>query len=75
MSTKMALNCPMPKLDFETITLGHGSGGLLTHKLLDAGVFELFSNDKLDRQHDGAMLELTGQVAMTTDSFVVSPIF
>ncbi|MEM9328623.1 MAG: hydrogenase expression/formation protein HypE, partial [Bacteroidota bacterium] len=31
--------------------------------------------DKLDRQHDGAMLELTGQVAMTTDSFVVSPIF
>lgn len=75
MSIKMAMNCPMPKLDFDTITLGHGSGGLLTNKLLDAGVFELFSNDVLDRRHDGAFLNMSGQVAMTTDSFVVSPIF
>lgn len=75
MSPKMTLSCPMPKLDFDTITLGHGSGGLLTHKLLDAGVFNLLANDILDKQHDGAFLNLSGQVAMTTDSFVVSPIF
>ncbi|NQZ78311.1 MAG: hydrogenase expression/formation protein HypE [Ekhidna sp.] len=71
----MTLSCPMPKLDFDTITLGHGSGGLLTHKLLDAGVFNLLANDILDKQHDGAFLNMSGQVAMTTDSFVVSPIF
>ncbi|MEZ4962380.1 MAG: hydrogenase expression/formation protein HypE [Saprospiraceae bacterium] len=69
------LNCPMPKLDFDIITLGHGSGGLLTHRLLDAGVFKLLANEFLDEQHDGALLDLSGKVAFTTDSFVISPIF
>jgi len=32
---RMQLQCPMPKLDFDVITLGHGSGGVLTNKLLD----------------------------------------
>jgi hydrogenase expression/formation protein HypE len=71
----MQLNCPMPKLDFDMITLGHGSGGLLTNRLLDSGVFELLKNEHLDKRHDGAMLHLEGPVAFTTDSFVVSPAF
>ena len=25
--------------DFDVITMGHGSGGLLTHRLLESGVF------------------------------------
>ncbi|RMG32083.1 MAG: hydrogenase expression/formation protein HypE [Bacteroidetes bacterium] len=65
----------MPKLDFDVITLGHGSGGLLTHRLLNSGVFDLLKNDWLDEHHDGAMLKLEGQTAFTSDSFVVSPIF
>ena len=65
--------CPMPELDFDVITLGHGSGGLLTNKLLDSGVFDLLSNEYLDKRHDGAFLP--GGLAFTTDSFVVSPIF
>lgn len=72
---KMQLSCPMPALDFEVITLGHGSGGLLTNKLLESGVFDLLKNDFLDKRHDGAMLNLTGRTAFTTDSFVISPIF
>lgn len=68
-------DCPLPKLDFDIITLGHGSGGLLTHKLLDAGVFDLFNNEYLDPQHDGAILNLNGETAFTTDSFVVTPVF
>lgn len=71
----MQLQCPMPKLDHEVITLGHGSGGLLTNKLLDAGVFNLFQNEKLDKRHDGAVLNLNGPIAFTTDSFVINPIF
>jgi len=71
----MKLQCPMPKLDFDIITLGHGSGGLLTNKLLDSGVFELFKNHHLQQRHDGAILELPGKTAFTTDSFVISPIF
>jgi len=71
----MIISCPMPKLDFDTINLGHGSGGTLTSQLLDAGVFKLFENDLLNKKHDGAIFNLPGKVAMSTDSFVVSPIF
>ena len=72
---RMQLQCPMPKLDFDVITLGHGSGGRLTNRLLDSGVFELLKNDWLDQRHDGAILPLEGPTAFTTDSFVISPIF
>jgi hydrogenase expression/formation protein HypE len=73
---KMQLQCPMPKLDFDIITLGHGSGGLLTNKLLDTGVFDLLKNDLLDERHDGAVFSVeSGRMAFSTDSYVVSPIF
>ena len=72
---KMQLQCPMPKLDFDIITLGHGSGGVLTNKLLDSSVFELLSNEILDERHDGAFINLEGKTAFSTDSFLVSPIF
>tara|TARA_Y100001933_G_scaffold173116_2_gene171395 strand:- start:65613 stop:66650 length:1038 start_codon:yes stop_codon:yes gene_type:complete len=71
----MQLQCPMPKLDFDVITLGHGSGGTLTNKLLDSGVFDVLSNDILNERHDGAFLEMNGKMAFSTDSFLVSPIF
>jgi hydrogenase expression/formation protein HypE len=69
------LSCPMPKLDFDVITMGHGSGGLLTHRLLNSGVFSLLKNEHLDQQHDGATLQMNGRTAFTTDSYVISPIF
>ena len=72
---KMQLSCPMPKLDIDVITLGHGSGGILTNRLLDTGVFKLLKNDLLDKRHDGAILNLSGKTAFTTDSFVIAPIF
>lgn len=72
---KMNLTCPMPKFDYDKITLGHGSGGLLTHRLLKSGVFDLFKNEMMDQQHDGASFEIHGKLAFSTDSYVVSPIF
>ncbi|MEI8097181.1 MAG: hydrogenase expression/formation protein HypE [Sediminibacterium sp.] len=65
----------MPKFDFDVITLGHGSGGLLTHRLLQSGVFDVLKNELLDQQHDGASFELNGRTAFSTDSYVISPIF
>lgn len=65
----------MPQLDFDVITLGHGSGGILTHKLLKSGVFDLLKNPLLDTHHDGAVFELNGPLAFSTDSYVISPIF
>jgi hydrogenase expression/formation protein HypE len=63
----MRLECPLPKFDFDIITLGHGSGGLLQQRLLQSGVFDILKNDSLEQQHDGAMLELNGKVAFSTE--------
>ncbi len=71
----LSLSCPMPQLDFEVITMGHGSGGILTNKLLESGVFDLLKNPILDEHHDGAIFELTGKLAFSTDSYVISPVF
>ena len=71
----MELQCPMPRFDFDVITLGHGSGGILTHQLLKTGVFSLLSNPMLDEQHDGAVFQANGKWAFSADSYVVSPIF
>lgn len=71
----MQLSCPLPKFDFDVITLGHGSGGLLTHRLLQKGVFDILGNEFLGQQHDGASFHMDGKLAFSTDSFVVQPIF
>ncbi len=58
------------------ILLGHGSGGKLTHELIDSLFVKYFSNPELDRQTDAALLNVsTGRLAFTTDAFVVDPIF
>ncbi len=62
-------------LGFETIQLGHGSGGLMTRDLLDKIIFKTFSNPYLDQKHDGSIVSFNGKIAISTDSFVVSPIF
>jgi hydrogenase expression/formation protein HypE len=72
---KMQLQCPMPQLDFDIITLGHGSGGILTNRLLESGVFEVLKNDLLNEKHDGAIFNMNGKIAFSTDSYVISPIF
>ena len=61
--------------DSDRITLSHGSGGKLTNRLLDEGVFSIFKSDKLQKRNDGAVFELNGKLAFSTDSFVISPIF
>jgi len=72
---KMELSCPMPNMTHDRITLGHGGGGTLTNRLLQEGVFSILSNELLDVHHDGAIFEMDGPMAFTTDSFVISPIF
>ena len=58
------------------ILLGHGSGGKLTHELIDNLFVKHFNNPELDRQTDAALLEVPAQqIAFTTDAFVVDPIF
>ncbi|MEI6208039.1 MAG: hydrogenase expression/formation protein HypE [Desulfuromonadales bacterium] len=62
----------------DLILLGHGSGGRLSHQLLDELIIPIISGVAQSGQNDAALLELetlTGRLAFTTDSFVVDPIF
>lgn len=58
-----------------TINMGHGSGGQMSRVLLDEIIFKTFSNPLLDQKHDGSVVSMEGKLAISTDSFVVSPIF
>ena len=48
------------EFDYDTINLGHGSGGLMTRELLDKIIFKTFSNPFLDQKHDGSILNFMG---------------
>ncbi len=67
----------MKKTDtgFDAINLGHGSGGVMTRDLLDQVIFKILGNELLDKKHDGSVVQFDGPMAVSTDSFVVSPIF
>lgn len=68
--------CPIPITNYKEVTLAHGSGGKLTHQLIEKMVLPQFKNEFLDPLHDGAILPINGaRLAFSTDSFVVSPIF
>ena len=70
------LSCPIPIHEYPVITMAHGSGGKLSHQLVDKMFRPLFDNEMLERGHDGAVFSLPGaRLAFTTDSFVVNPVF
>jgi hydrogenase expression/formation protein HypE len=60
----------------ERITMAHGAGGKATHTLVSALFLEAFCNPLLEPLEDQAVFALNGsRLALTTDSFVVSPLF
>lgn len=70
------LACPLPITEYKNILLAHGSGGKLTHQLIQKMFLSQFKNELLDPLHDGAILGMNGsRLAFSTDSYVVNPIF
>ncbi|MDO4552759.1 MAG: hydrogenase expression/formation protein HypE [Bacillota bacterium] len=57
----------------DRITMAHGSGGRSSAELMREVFGRYFRNPILDRLEDAALLELSGRVAYSTDSFVVTP--
>jgi len=58
-----------------TILLAHGSGGKMSHDLVQNDFLPILSNPILNKLDDSAVFEFSGHLAFTTDSYVVSPIF
>ena len=57
------------------ITMAHGAGGKATQGLIEGLLVPAFANATLEAMADAGTVDvLGGQIAMTTDSFVVSPI-
>lgn len=57
------------------ITLSHGSGGKATSELIDQIFARHFSNPILNMMEDSAVVDGHRKIAITTDSFVVTPLF
>jgi hydrogenase expression/formation protein HypE len=63
-------------VDKDLILLGHGSGGKLSHQLLDDLIIPTLSGTAPAGQNDAAVVTHNGRrLAFTTDSYVVEPLF
>lgn len=68
--------CPLPIQHYPHVLMAHGGGGKLMHVLLEQVFGRAFSNPILDTRHDSAQFNFaSGRLAMTTDSYVVRPLF
>ncbi len=58
------------------VDMSHGAGGRAMAQLIDELFMGAFDNPAKNRDHDAALLDRpAGRVVMSTDSFVVSPLF
>ena len=68
--------CPLPLADYPNIVMGHGGGGKLGNELVEHLFLPAFRNSALENLGDAAVLDSGGaQLAFSTDSFVVQPLF
>jgi hydrogenase expression/formation protein HypE len=65
-----------PRVKEERIIMSHGAGGKASQTLIEAVFLDAFRNPLLEPLEDAARLHVNGaRVALTTDSYVVSPLF
>ncbi|MGH3512224.1 MAG: hydrogenase expression/formation protein HypE [Pseudonocardiaceae bacterium] len=65
-----------PRVREKLITLAHGAGGKATQSLIEAIFLDAFRNPLLEPLEDAATVTAGNvQLAFTTDSYVVSPLF
>lgn len=74
--TFAGLQCPLPLRDYPNVIMGHGGGGKLSSELIEQVFLPAFGTDARHGLPDSTVLQLPGtRIAMTTDSFVVQPLF
>lgn len=59
----------------EIISLSYGNGGKKTSKLIEEMIIPSFKSKELNLLGDGALLNVKGEIAFSTDSFVIDPYF
>jgi len=71
----MEITCSTPYNEYDKIVLAHGSGGRLSDRLIHDIITRELGETYIDSAHDGAVIDVPGKLAFTTDSFVVTPLF
>ena len=67
--------CPLPLRETKRILLGHGGGGVLSEELIENLFLPAFGGVP-GAARDSALLDVAGgRIALTTDSYVVNPLF
>lgn len=74
-SVSTSINCRLPLDSSGTIRLGHGSGGKMSASLTSSLFLPILGNPILDELEDAAIVEGGSRIAVTTDAYVVNPIF
>jgi len=59
----------------KNITLAMGNGGEENNTLIKEVFYKAFANEILEKNEDAAVLHVKEKIAMSTDSFTVSPLF
>ncbi len=69
-------SCPLPLDEYPRVVMAHGGGGTVMRRLIERMFFAALDRGDLGAAADAAVLALTGgELALTTDSFVVRPRF
>lgn len=75
MMEDFTLTCPIPISQYPNVLLAHGGGGKLMRQLIEGMFLPVFGTPN-GIPHDAAALSLPStQIAMTTDSYVIRPLF
>lgn len=69
-------SCPLPLRNTPNVVLGHGGGGVLTSELIGSLFLPAYGDAAGTELGDAAVLPpVSGRLALSTDSFVVKPMF
>ena len=69
--------CPVPLRHVDRIVMGHGSGGIMSHELINRLFLPPFDNPILRAGDDSGVVDgvMGTRLAFSTDAHVVSPLF
>ena len=67
--------CPLPLRETKRIVMGHGGGGILSEELIENLFLPAFGSAGGPSRDSAVLNVLGGRIALTTDSYVVNPLF
>ena len=71
----MSMSCPIDTGQSSCIQLAHGGGGRKMRELIENSIYKYLAEENAERHHDAALVKGFDEMLLTTDSYVVNPLF